>query len=108
MANTPHKKMISQLKHSFSNTSVAQFKSVLQNGSVEESKEFFGSKKWAEMVSAHSKHLTPYQAFGFGAALSKRFGEEKPFQDFVKNCEAFDRYLNSLKTAQKAGVEKSF
>lgn len=104
MANTTHTKMISQLKHSFSNTSVAQFKSVLQNGSVEESKEFFGSKKWAKMVAAHSKHLTPYQAFGFGAALSKHFGEEKPFQDFVKNCEAFDTYLNSLKNSQTSSI----
>jgi hypothetical protein len=102
MANTAHKKMISNLKLAFSNASVAQFKSVLQQDSFAEIKEFFHSKDWKTMVATHSKHLTPHQAFGFGAALSKSFGEETPFQDFVKNCTSFNTYLESLKHAQKS------
>lgn len=101
MSNTPHTKIISQLTQAFSNASVAQFKSVLQQYSVEKSKEFLYSKKWKKMVATQTRHLTPYQAFGFSAAIAKHCGEEKPFQDFINNCVAFDMYLATLKTSQK-------
>lgn len=103
MANT-HKKMISQLTQAFSSVSVAQFKSVLQNQLPKDIQEFFCSKKWKKLVAEHSKHLTPHQAFCFGSAISKHFGEEKPFQDFVKNCEAFDTYLDLLKESANRRV----
>lgn len=104
MTHTTHKKMISHLTLAFSNASVAQFQSVLREDTFPEIKEFFYSKKWKKMVADHSKHLTPRQAFGFGSALSTRFGEQKPFEDFVKNCASFTTYLNSLKTPEKSSM----